>query len=378
MTYRQKNLLRRVVSFICALAMMLSMLSFSVIADEGTYTINGYSKQNIIEDSSGNTIPGFAFCLDSKLHTPFKSNPEAIFTRVKLSEIDEYEKYYVDDNNVTHTLIKTFDDVKRTRLLKLLVFYSDIRKWARANVRTYPDKEWLLENIDSLNTTSSLVRSSWSELSESDRMKKIEDQLDSNWSSFITNPELVQRLIWTVVYEDEYWPEFVEDDGTTTGKSDNYKIREKYFYISSDPYNDEHSLWNIAYVPFLEYIDSIDDSAVENYDAWVYVTEADDVQSMLGAAFLISEEEDKTYISKTDIAGSGEVKGAVLKLSGRDRDNKSIIFSERQKKQLEDFSGELLEGEKVLSWTSGLSSAVIGGLPDGTYILHEESAPNGY
>ena len=82
-------------------------------------------------------------------------------------------------------------------------------------------------------------------------------------------------------------------------------------------------------------------------------------------------------ISKQDAADSKELEGATMQLTGTDKDGNAVEFP----------AGSVVPGEGAvlttgegtkLEWTSGQAPTDIKNLVDGTYVLHEEVAPNGY
>ena len=81
-------------------------------------------------------------------------------------------------------------------------------------------------------------------------------------------------------------------------------------------------------------------------------------------------------INKVDVAGE-EVPGAVLTLTGKDPYGELIVFSADQLEPGEGVVVKQNSGDKLV-WISGTSPTNVTGLIDGSYILHEEAAPNGY
>jgi LPXTG-motif cell wall-anchored protein len=81
-------------------------------------------------------------------------------------------------------------------------------------------------------------------------------------------------------------------------------------------------------------------------------------------------------IKKQDVH-SKEVKGATLTLTGKDSSGNAIQFPENS--VVPGDGAELVNGSgEKLVWISGDQPTDIKNLPDGTYTLHEEVAPNGY
>ena len=84
----------------------------------------------------------------------------------------------------------------------------------------------------------------------------------------------------------------------------------------------------------------------------------------------------RTQISKADQFGA-EVKGATLELTGTDKTGKPIDFKAGCMELGTGAESISASGEK-LAWISGTGATNIKDLPDGTYKLYEEAAPNGY
>ncbi len=79
------------------------------------------------------------------------------------------------------------------------------------------------------------------------------------------------------------------------------------------------------------------------------------------------DELSKVTISKVNVTGK-EIPGAKLKLTNLDGKNLTGTKSEN----------ELIKEANTVSWTSGNTSTVLEGLPDGKYKLEESVAPDGY
>ncbi|MBO5318176.1 MAG: hypothetical protein J6B01_00005, partial [Ruminococcus sp.] len=75
-------------------------------------------------------------------------------------------------------------------------------------------------------------------------------------------------------------------------------------------------------------------------------------------------------------AGGVEVKGATLKLTGTDANGNAINFAEGSLELGEGATLQNGSGENLV-WISGTGSTNVK-VPNGTYILHEERAPEGY
>ncbi len=100
------------------------------------------------------------------------------------------------------------------------------------------------------------------------------------------------------------------------------------------------------------------------------------------AVFALVDKEDTTVtysdveISKVIAGGTTELKGAKLTLSGKLENGNTITFSQSQFKGASD--AKFVSAGDTLTFTSGSSSSVIKDLPDGTYTLREDIAPDGY
>ncbi|MDE6783764.1 MAG: hypothetical protein K2J26_00065 [Ruminococcus sp.] len=80
-------------------------------------------------------------------------------------------------------------------------------------------------------------------------------------------------------------------------------------------------------------------------------------------------------ISKQDIHGT-EVAGATLVLTGTDRDGNAVNFSADDVEF--GYGAEFVSDGAELTWISGMVNTLIKNLPDGTYVLHETTAPDGF
>ncbi|MDE5769632.1 MAG: hypothetical protein K2H82_09630, partial [Oscillospiraceae bacterium] len=81
-------------------------------------------------------------------------------------------------------------------------------------------------------------------------------------------------------------------------------------------------------------------------------------------------------IDKQDVFGE-EVEGATLTLFGRDKNGNTVIFEEDSLIVGGNGTAVNTSGEE-LTWISGNGITEISNLPDGTYTLHEVTAPDGY
>ncbi|MEE5994250.1 MAG: hypothetical protein V3G42_13600 [Oscillospiraceae bacterium] len=160
-----------------------------------TYTISGYKKKNIITRSDGEKIGGWAFCMDAKAETPSASAGD-VFTRVKLSEFTGYTKpFNVGTANEGVTEVTLTDEAK-SRLMKLLIEETAIKRFVRNNMRGNYITPAIEETVASGLTTKSA------------------NTLNSNWNTLISNYNndgaLLQRLVWCVVHPESEWEEFIK------------------------------------------------------------------------------------------------------------------------------------------------------------------------
>ena len=81
------------------------------------------------------------------------------------------------------------------------------------------------------------------------------------------------------------------------------------------------------------------------------------------------------YISKQDVF-SKEIAGATLTLTGIDFEGNKVKFTESGVTFGE--GAKFVSDGDALTWLSGTAPTLVRNLPDGTYVLHEIAAPNGY
>ena len=84
------------------------------------------------------------------------------------------------------------------------------------------------------------------------------------------------------------------------------------------------------------------------------------------------------YISKQNVSGN-ELPGATLKLSGKDTDGKTIVMNLSSISVIPgENAGEPVRTSYEIEFVSGSTPTLIKNLPDGTYTLTEERAPQGF
>lgn len=257
----------------CCLFMVFSLFfsALTASADEGDiYIISGYHNTATVT-LNGNPVSGHFYCLDSKENTPSGQS----YTRYRLSEIPGYRKSH-------DTADREYTDEVKERLVKLLVAEAQIKSYvatlstsattARENIWAGRDDTTKVVTIGGTRTGVTTVSSKLT--------------MSSNWNSKFKNDPM-QALVWACVWDSSKWGDFIADDASDGDKADNYRVREKnsYGYISDDPVNDVNSLWNVFYKPVLAYIDALPNYYANGYDAWVYLTDNNSYQNMLGAAF---------------------------------------------------------------------------------------------
>ncbi|MBR1471594.1 MAG: hypothetical protein IJ600_08135, partial [Lachnospiraceae bacterium] len=97
------------------------------------------------------------------------------------------------------------------------------------------------------------------------------------------------------------------------------------------------------------------------------------VEFNLGAFFNLVKNGTSVDLSKTNVGGE-ELAGAALKITNS---NTSYTFAADQLLLGEGAKDVVVNGNSI-SYTSGTAKSTLTGLPDGTYTLHEDTAPAGY
>ena len=82
-------------------------------------------------------------------------------------------------------------------------------------------------------------------------------------------------------------------------------------------------------------------------------------------------------VSKQDTVGK-EIAGATLTLTGKDFNGNEVVFDITNVTLGEGAKLVSTENGNELTWISGTTPTLVNGLTDGTYVLHEVAAPNGY
>ncbi len=356
--------------FVATIMMFIPTEAFGKVyaadADQDTFYIAGHNKEDIVTDSFGNTIPGFAYCLDGNAASPYNNATNRdVFTRIRLSEAVDYQK--------PQHYPRVFSDDMKSRLLKAVIAKDEIQTFIR-NLDLTEHKQWFVDNIDALYANKQL--SSGRDIYIRGGDHNYEEVKDFHDRNLITDAQFetakwqfadgmasftrtnYQYVIWGLVHGQAEWDQWVRDDGRVTGSNDRYNFEEVKTYYEAYtvdnpiPGSEEHSLFNVVYKPLMDYIDTqLPDYAAEGWDAWVYYTDSthngNDVQNILGAAF-----KDVT-ITKVDANGKG--------LSGA-------------KFELYDANGNMID-----SWESDGTAHILKNVYSGnTYSLRETTAPDGY
>ncbi|MBR1798029.1 MAG: hypothetical protein IJ757_08500 [Clostridiales bacterium] len=299
----------------------MSLITSPVIRAEGedegsqyVYTINGYNSSSIIHDAEGNTIRGYAYCLDHSLHSPSGN----AYMRVPLSQVTD------------------LSDWSKVMLAKIIVNRTALQRYVR---NTYKPQDrlleqwsWISENLDTLNTSISS-----------------EDSYNSRVRSLSDSSTIIQRMIWSVVYDD--FDAYVHMNGQNGTLSESYcQLESRFYYVSTDPINDPHSLWNVMFKPLIDYIDSTYPNPFDSgIDIWVYLSEDREYQDMIGTVISFTE----VNIAKRDEEGN-YLPGATLQ----------VIDS---------------EGNVIDEWVTDDTNHYISMLyPRAEYTLHEVTPPQNY
>ena len=319
------------VSFIMAFLVMFSFFGGAVHAegsDDEIYTIRGYNKKDIIKDSSGQTVSGYAFCLDDKAQTP--SGQEYI--RIMLSELEgTYQKRVADTSgSEVYMEEKHISQASKERLIKLLVDEKNISTFIKKECyqKLLDEEDYVIGKIiekekecdwtykDGWIPSADVTKAKNKEITEDEFKEKLSTEYRKVIKKKIKylpssgEKQVIQRIIWALVHDETDWEAFVNDDGSNSGgHKANYKLAERdYSYPSASPYTDEHSLWNVFYMKIINYIDGLPDYMAQGYDAWIYICDDNEHQNMLGGYF-------KTIkFVKTDAVTGDTLTGAHIKL----------------------------------------------------------------
>ncbi|MBQ5311578.1 MAG: hypothetical protein ILP19_06005 [Oscillospiraceae bacterium] len=353
---------QRLWALIMAAVMMMFIPSGAfggiVSADDTTetFTINGHGQTDIVKDSEGYTIPGYAYCMDGNASSPRGET----FTRMRLSEATDYQKkaHYP----------RVFTDEVRSRLLKVMVARSDVITFMHTQDLS-EHKQWFVDNIDALYDNNQLRKGREFKIDDKycdygairemhnngeltdEEFQDYKERFADTLGQFSRN---YQYIIWALVHGDAEKDQWVHDDGSVTGSDDRYHFEEiktwfvAYAVDNPIPGSEEHSLYTAVYKPLMDYLDNeLPDYFAEGWDAWVYYIDDEGIQNMIGAAF-----KDVT-IEKVDEEGKG-LAGASFELY----DNNDV---------------------KIDSWVSDGTPHVLKNAYSGkVYTLREVSAPEGY
>lgn len=323
-----KNLKNIFIILLMTFSFLFPSLVFAEDSQDEIYVISGYNETDIIVDSSGNVVPGMAYCLDSKENPP---SSDVSYKRAPLSDFSNYSKNHQD---------QVFTPRVKERLIKIMVDPDSIKTFVKS---LDSDKfvNWIVQNRSNL---SGVYCSN--DLSDSE----CREILNREWDSF--EKVIIQQMIWFLVHDNDDWNTFSLDDGSSSGHFSSYWNRQHYFYKSDNPIEDPHSLWNFVYIPVANYIDNdMPNYYRMGYDAWVYYTDSKLNQNVISSYFRIDSSK-KILISKIDDKTGKFVSGAKLIL--RDS-SKNIVYE----------------------WISSDEPHELF-LQNGDYTVEESEAPNGY
>lgn len=287
------------------------------------YYITSYGKKDIIKDSEGNVISGWAFCLNSNKSSP--SN--RLYSRILLSEKDGYS------------------DETRNRLLAMAY-----------------DPDAVYDLIVELSE-------------ESDVAEKYLDYFNN-----VKDERGLQFIVWMLVYEDNF-----DKDLDDFFESSSYYTREYYCcgVRSDDPLNDPDSLWNQVYAPVIDYLDDKAEE-LDGYDAYVYLPDNSGYQQMLGHAFKVnylSVKIDKTVIDGLDnpdyFNGEDDSQGYLLNVYIYDELGARYAVNENFTLEREDGTTEAVctDGSGMISFRINCDETVtIKGFDSENYIVYVSEA----
>ncbi|MBQ8123666.1 MAG: DUF11 domain-containing protein, partial [Ruminococcus sp.] len=109
----------------------------------------------------------------------------------------------------------------------------------------------------------------------------------------------------------------------------------------------------------------------------ITIDEAPDGHGEVDGSTVIMRDDAIISISKMDITGQAELKGAKLTLTGVDSEGVSITFDKSAVDLGDGADFTTNTDTSKLEWKSGLSATTIKNLPDGTYTLHESADTEG-
>ena len=298
-------------------------------------------------DSEGKMVESDVYCMDRTLDEP---EPENVYTRIRLSELDGYTKTI----SYNETEIPLPENMK-IRFLKVLAGKDEIVEF----LKTWNNADNILEEVKKEGGFSQQYKEYYQEMKEAG--KTTYETVDDFFKSKIDSLEKpgMSHLVWLAAVQDcDSFEEAVLkfEDGRY------YKrllALYGYPYTSQNDipevvpeeviYNDPMSVWNVYLKRIVRYIDEeIPDYYSQGYDAYVYQSDSKNTQHVIGKAFF-----DAVFVTKTDTDGK-TLSGATLQILDK-------------------------EGTVVEEWLSEDGSHMIRGLEKNTeYTLHETVAPEGY
>ncbi|MBR3176738.1 hypothetical protein IKF25_02065 [Candidatus Saccharibacteria bacterium] len=278
------------------MAFSFSNTVFAEDQSNEVYWIRGYNEaNNIIRGSDSYISDEWSFCLDYK---EVPSNLNDAYTRIKLSELTSYDKAHGHAN---------YTQIDRIRLLKIVIHREDIIEKAKTiSFNTMAD--YYLSNYLSNYLSTYLRRKSIVDAAEEQGIYILNNSSYEEYSNLLnTHPDIMRKafnnyvkenirpdnapqyLIW-LIGQNEKFPAVLTDDGTTSSNKDShyhFLAKDIFGFNLEDPFNNPGSLYNNYFRILIDYIDNELPNYFElGYDAWIYMTDTETKQNILGGAFL--------------------------------------------------------------------------------------------
>ena len=290
--------MKKYLALILGAFLSIAVLGAAVYADEeSTYHIDGYNRSNIIRDSDGNILPDYAYCINYKESTPTANAEESpIYTRMKLSEITSFTKSHGTTS---------YNAKEKIRMLKIAKDRDAIIEKADSIDMTGA-ADYVMANYfdDYMNATHlgyakgllanagvTIENGEYADYKTAilERPEIFRETFGHFANEYIHGNVVVQRVLWAAVHDDDL-QSFLADDGSSDveRKRDYYQHSESqiYGFHLEDSLTNPYSLWNMFYKVMLDYIDNeLPDYFAQGYDAWVYVTDNQKYQNILGSVF---------------------------------------------------------------------------------------------
>lgn len=300
--------MKKYLALILGVFLSIATLSVAAYADDNqnndatneeelTYYINGYNRSRIISDSDGNRLPDYAYCINYKETPPITSgdNPP-VYTRMKLSEITSFTKSHGTTSYNAKEKIRMLKIVKdRDAIIEKAdsIDTTDVADYVMAN---YFDNYM---NIERLGYAKDLLADAGVTIENGEyadykaaileRPEIFRNTFKHFMEKYLSGSAVPQRILWAAVHDDDL-QSFLADDGSSDieGKNDYYQYSElkTYGVHLEDTLTNPYSLWNVFYKVMLDFIDNeLPDYFTQGYDAWVYITDNQRYQNMLGSDF---------------------------------------------------------------------------------------------